>query len=112
MDRYPPDWAARWPANQRDRKIYDSSKQLPDKELYGNRDLWLERYLAFFDREIARLNAGVIARHYRRCAEASYREFQTSQTAAARFCSWLAIRAVSQWVVQLETYAFGERRSS
>jgi hypothetical protein len=59
---------------------------LPDSEQYGNRDLWLERRLAFLHHESTRLNAGVIARHYQRCALAAYSEFKASQTAAVALC--------------------------
>ena len=75
---------------------------LPDNELYGNRDLWLERRLAFLHRESARLRAGIIAQHYQKCALAAYSEFKASQTAQARFRSWLAIRITSAWLVQLQ----------
>jgi hypothetical protein len=58
-------------------------------------DHWLEDYLAFLDREILSLNGGVIARHYRNCAEAAYRKQD-------RFRAWLAVRVCCAWLAQLE----------
>ena len=65
-------------------------------------DRWLEKYLAFLDREILSIDGGAIARHYQSCAEAAYREFQASQTAQDRFRAWLAIRVCCAWLAQLE----------
>ncbi len=64
-------------------------------------DLWIERYLVFLDHEIVRLKAGFIGEHYLHCAEASYREFQSSQAVKDRFRAWLAIRTCCQWLCQL-----------
>ena len=46
-------------------------------------DFWIQRYLAYLDLEIKALSGGPIAQHYRLCAEASYREFQSHQTEEA-----------------------------
>jgi hypothetical protein len=67
----------------------------------GNQDCWLELYLRFLDDEINRLRGGLIARHYRNCAEAHYLEFKTSRLPNDRFKAWAAIRICAGWLAQL-----------
>jgi hypothetical protein len=68
----------------------------------GNQDCWLELYLRFLDDEINRLRGGLIARHYRNCAEAHYLEFKTSRLPNDRFKPWAAfIRICAGWPAQL-----------
>ena len=68
----------------------------------GNQaDQWVERYLTFLDREINRLRGGMVARHYRNCAEAHYSQFKTSRLPNDRFRAWAAIRTCAGWLAQL-----------
>jgi hypothetical protein len=67
----------------------------------GNQDCWLELYLRFLDDEISRLRGGMIACHYRNCAEAHYFEFKTSRLPNDRFKAWAAIRTCAGWLAQL-----------
>jgi hypothetical protein len=100
-----------WPSWRRRQKIKRGQTFLSNEFQFSNfltgnspttaRDRWIEVYFAFLDQEIARLNAGIIAKHYRRCAEACYREFQSCQAPRARFRAWLAIRTCCQWLMQL-----------
>ena len=66
-----------------------------------NQDCWLELYLRFLDHEINRLRGGLIARHYRNCAEVHYSEFATSGLPNDRFKAWVAARICSSWLAQL-----------
>src|SRR5580704_6296845 len=102
MERHVPGkWAARRMAiSDGDRKTHHNA-YLPNEIDSCNRDCWIELYLAFIDREIRAVNAGVIGQHYRNCAEAFYQEFQAVPSQRARYRVWLGIRTCLQWMVQL-----------
>jgi hypothetical protein len=75
------------------------------------RDIWIERYFHFLDREIRGGDGGPIARHYLHCATAAYAEFLASHSKASRFRSWLAIRTCCQWLCQIDAAKENERRA-
>lgn len=64
-------------------------------------DRRIERYLAFLSREIDRLRAAFIGKHYLRGAKVRYCEYQSTRSAGVRVSCWLAIRTCCQWLAQL-----------
>jgi hypothetical protein len=63
------------------------------------RDVWLERYIAFVEREIIDARyGGSIGRRYHRCALTAYAEFQASGEPFDRFRTWFAIHAAGRWL--------------
>jgi hypothetical protein len=80
------------------------SQSITDKiNPVNSRDLWIELYLIYIDREMRSLNAGMIARHYRNCVGAFAAEYQRSRSESDRFRAWMGIQTCMQWICQLRS---------
>jgi hypothetical protein len=65
-------------------------------------DLWIELRLAFLERELHRLAADPIARHYLDYAWSHYARFLSSRAPEEPFKAWQAIVVSCQWLSQLD----------
>jgi hypothetical protein len=72
-----------------------------DQIIGWTNDLWIERRYSWLHDEHHRLGGGVIGQHYLKCIGAQYSRFLFTGQQHDRYRTWLGIRTLSQWLVQL-----------
>jgi hypothetical protein len=65
------------------------------------RDLWLEKYVDYVDRESRRLRTDPIAKHYLAGIRDAYRAYQVSGCQRDQFNTWAAINIAVAWLSEL-----------